>query len=79
MNITIDKEAGAAYIYLVDNHEEYVGNIKSDPINENIVIDYTPEGKLFGIEILSLNILDLKNMKDIVDITNRGGNGVSHH
>lgn len=70
MRITIDKKADAAYVYLLDNYEEYVGDIKSDPINENIVVDYTPEGKIFGIEILSLNIMDLKNMKDIVDITN---------
>ncbi len=69
MKIQIDKEAGAAYIYLVDNYEDYIGNIESDPINENITIDYTPEGKLFGIEILSLNILDLKNMKDKVYVS----------
>lgn len=70
MKVTIDKEANAAYVYLVDNYEQYTGKVNSEPINENIIIDYTPEGKIFGIEILSLNILDLNNMKDIVDITN---------
>ena len=69
MKIQIDKEAGAAYIYVVDNYQDYIGNIKSDPINENITIDYTPEGKLFGIEILSLNILDLENMSDKVYVS----------
>lgn len=64
MKIKIDKKSDVAYIYVVDNYQDYIGNIKSDPINENITIDYTPDGKLFGIEILSLNILDLENMSN---------------
>lgn len=67
MKIEVDRESDAAYIYVVDNHEDYIGNIKSDPINENITLDYTPDGKLFGIEILSLNVLDLENMKSSVE------------
>ena len=67
MKIKIDREADAAYIYVVDNYEDYIGNIKSDPINENITLDYTPDGKLYGIEVLSLNILDLENMKDRIE------------
>ena len=63
MKIKIDKKSDVAYIYIVDNYDDYIGNIKSDPVNENIILDYTPDGKLFGIEILSLKILDLENMK----------------
>lgn len=62
MKIKIDKEAGAAYIYLYSEHEGE--NLRSEPIDENIVLDYTQDGKLFGIEILSLSILDLEKLDD---------------
>lgn len=58
MNIKIDKEAGAAYIYLTKNPENVSGPVRSEPVNADIIIDYTPDGKLFGIEVLNLSLLE---------------------
>ncbi len=63
MKITIDKEAKVAYIHVIKNPDQYMGNISSEPVNENITLDYTPDGKLFGIEILNLNLLDLSEIE----------------
>jgi uncharacterized protein YuzE len=62
MKIKIDKDAGAAYIYLINNADAVSKPVKSEPVNENIILDYSEDGKLFGIEILNLNLLDLTNL-----------------
>jgi uncharacterized protein YuzE len=62
IQIEIDEEAKAAYIYF---GKKSANNLRSEPVNEDIVIDYSSDGKIHGIEILSLKILDLNNMTDI--------------
>ncbi len=59
MHIKIDKDVGTAYIYIADNPEDLKGSVRSEPVNSDLIIDYTPDGKLFGIEILNLKLLDL--------------------
>lgn len=65
MKITIDKVANAAYLYFISDSEHKKSKLRTVPVDENIVIDYTEEGKLFGIEILSLEILNLENLQHI--------------
>jgi len=51
MKIEYDKEADAAYIYMVED----IGNgeaVKTIQLNDNIILDFNSEGKLLGIEIL---------------------------
>jgi uncharacterized protein YuzE len=50
MEITIDKEADAAYIYFKEISEGEVA--KTISLNDSINIDLDAEGKTLGIEIL---------------------------
>jgi len=62
MKVSIDKNAGAIYISFSTGKNIQV---KAVPIDENIVIDYTKNGKLHGIEILNLNLFDLEQLKSL--------------
>jgi uncharacterized protein YuzE len=64
MKIKIDKEAGAAYIYLVKEPEKLQSTVRSETVSSDLTLDYTPDGKLFGIEILNLDLLDLPNLPE---------------
>ncbi|MEA3329702.1 MAG: DUF2283 domain-containing protein [Nanoarchaeota archaeon] len=51
MKFEYDKEADAAYIYVVDS----IGDgeaVKTIQLNDNIILDFDSEGKLLGVEIL---------------------------
>lgn len=61
MKIEVDKESGAAYIYITNNTAQLSGPLRSDTINADLVIDYSEDGKIFGIEILNLKLLDLSD------------------
>lgn len=56
--VTVDREAGAAYIYLTDKRATSDNPVTSIPVNENLVIDIDSDGKLYGIEVLNLKLLD---------------------
>ena len=58
MKIVIDKESHAAYIYFVDKPEDLKGSVRSEAVNADLTIDYTEDGKLFGMEVLNLNLLE---------------------
>ena len=60
MKIEYDKEADAAYIYIVPSIG--FGDVKKTvEIDERIAIDFNKSGKLLGIEVLDAsNILDKK-------------------
>lgn len=51
MRIEYDKEADAAYIYIVESIEDGEA-LKTIELNENIILDFDKDGKLLGIEIL---------------------------
>ncbi|MEK7672301.1 MAG: DUF2283 domain-containing protein [Patescibacteria group bacterium] len=63
MKITIDKEANAAYIYLLPKNGKYYP-LTTITADENVNIDYTKDNQLFGIEILDLDLLDMNHIKD---------------
>lgn len=52
MKIEYDKDANAAYIYIVENIavDEAVKTIE---LNDNIILDFDKNGKLLGIEVLN--------------------------
>jgi uncharacterized protein YuzE len=53
MRIAIDREADAGYIYL---QEIRAGEVEETvPLNEDINIDLDSEGRILGIEILSVS------------------------
>lgn len=52
MKIEYDKEADAAYIYLVED----IGDgkaVRTIQLNDNIILDFDADGKLIGIEVLN--------------------------
>ncbi|MEK6903007.1 MAG: DUF2283 domain-containing protein [archaeon] len=52
MRVVYDKQADAAYIYLMDKKEK--GQVKKTiTMNENVILDFDADKKLIGIEILS--------------------------
>lgn len=52
MKLEYDKEVDAAYIYLEDKISN--GRVKKTiELNDNIIIDFSSEGKLLGIEVLN--------------------------
>lgn len=66
MKIIVDKSADALYIYIEDKSQNVPGIVAKTVIaDENVNVDYDKDGKLLGIEILSLNILNLENLKNI--------------
>jgi uncharacterized protein YuzE len=51
MKFTYDKEADAAYVYLVESIPN--GAVKKTlELNNNVILDLDEDGKLLGIEIL---------------------------
>lgn len=62
MKITIDREADAAYIYFLSENEKTHFPLRTMTVDKNVNIDYAKNGKIFGIEILSLSLLDLDNL-----------------
>jgi len=52
MRIEFDKEADAAYIYLKEKINEGEA-VRTIAINENIILDFNPDNKLIGIEVLN--------------------------
>ncbi len=64
MKIEYDKEADAAYIYLVYPIKE--GEVKkSEEINENVIFDYDSTNRILGVEILSASkILNKKALSE---------------
>jgi uncharacterized protein YuzE len=60
MKTTFDKEANAAYIYVVEDEETKVG--KTIQCTESINLDLGLQGKLIGVEILDATLLLPKNM-----------------
>jgi len=66
MRISVDKSADALYISFTKKEDDYPGMATSTIIADgNVNIDYDKDGKLLGIEILSLNILDLNELKKL--------------
>jgi uncharacterized protein YuzE len=66
MRIIVDKESSLIYISFVKKEDDYPGIAANTVIvDENINIDYDKEGKLVGIEILALSILDLEQLKKV--------------
>lgn len=52
MKLEYDKDADAAYIYLVSPIKS--GEIKkTTELNENIILDFDSKGKIIGVEILN--------------------------
>tara|TARA_Y100000310_G_C20668471_1_gene808953 strand:- start:2002 stop:2202 length:201 start_codon:yes stop_codon:yes gene_type:complete len=52
MKTELDKETDSAYIYLKDKINE--GEVtRTIAINENIVLDFSSDNKLLGIEVLN--------------------------
>lgn len=51
MKLEYDKDADAAYIYLVDDMGEGEA-VKTIELNDNIILDFDAQGKLIGIEVL---------------------------
>lgn len=73
MKISIDKDSGAAYIYLVDQQKVTPGvSVRTVTADENVNIDYDKDGNLIGIEILALSILDLGNLKHLEYFEHKG-------
>ena len=52
MRIEFDKEADAAYIYLKEKINEGEA-VRTIAINDNIILDFNPDNKLIGIEVLN--------------------------
>ena len=48
MRITYDPEADAVYIYLIDEAEQ----VTTQRLTEDVAIDYAPDGRVVGIEVL---------------------------
>lgn len=66
MKVTIDNEANAVYIYFISGkREDKHFPLNTVPVNKDITIDYTKDGKLFGIELLDINLIDLKELEKI--------------
>lgn len=66
MKIIVDKSAGALYMYLNSESVGKPGVVKKTvTADENVNIDYDENDKLVGIEILSLNILNLDDLKKV--------------
>lgn len=60
MKITVDKEAGTAYIDLTSigiQPKQAVGTLIVEHTKGNIRVDFDREGHLLGIELLDLNLL----------------------
>lgn len=77
MRVRIDKEAGAAYIYLTENRKGRVGTIevqgyakyRKPPESKKIsgvLLDFDEDKKLVGIELIGLEYLpeELKELKE---------------
>ena len=66
MRIIVDKNADAFYISFLKKEDEKPGGVANTIIADgNVNIDYDKDGKLVGIEVLSLNILDLEELKKV--------------
>jgi len=52
MKIEYDKEADAAYLYLVETIGEGEA-VKTIQLNDNIILDFDKNGKLIGMEVLN--------------------------
>ena len=66
MKTEYDKEADAAYIYLVDKIEK--GQVeKTIQLNDNLSVDFDKNNKLVGIEILNASKM-LTKVKDFQKI-----------
>jgi uncharacterized protein YuzE len=65
MEMTYDKTADAAYIYL--NHHTKRREVKKTiPASPNIILDYDAKNKLIGIEILSASkVVDRKAIHEM--------------
>ena len=64
--ITVDKKAGAAYIYIREIKTEAVKN--SIPLNTDYILDFDINNELLGIEVLNLDSLDLDMLHEDFDI-----------
>lgn len=53
MKVTYDPTYNIAYIQLSDKREE--GEVRSFAISDAVNIDVTPDGSLYGIELLNAN------------------------
>ena len=51
MKLTYDPRANAAYIRL----REKAGDVKTIKITDDLLIDISPDGSVFGIELLNAN------------------------
>ncbi len=52
MRIEYDKDVDAGYIYLVDEIKDGEA-VKTIELEPNIILDFSKDGKLLGIEILN--------------------------
>lgn len=65
MKFEYDKEADAAYVYLV--YPIKAGQAKTNlEIKENIILDFDSKGKLLGVEIL--NASKVLNRKTLLNV-----------
>ncbi len=70
MKLEYDKEADAAYIYLV--YPINKGEVKKTiELNNNIIVDFDSKGKLLGIEVLNASkVLNKKAFIESQALTN---------
>lgn len=52
MKLEYDKDANAAYLYIVDSIKRG-GVAKTLSLNDNILLDFDKKGRVLGVEILS--------------------------
>ncbi len=67
MKLTYDPKHNIAYIALRENTKEQVDTIQ---ISDEVNIDMTSDGKIFGIELLNANEQLKNNGSDILKIVN---------
>jgi uncharacterized protein YuzE len=53
MKVTYDSDADAAYIRIMDADHSHVA--ESEEMKPGVVVDYDAEGRIVGIEILSVS------------------------
>ena len=53
MIFTYDKESGAAYLQLIEVDDDSGAVSRTEPISDDINVDYDSSGRIFGIEFLN--------------------------
>jgi uncharacterized protein YuzE len=68
MEITYDKSGDSVYIYTVSSEYRPKGVAKTVPLEDypSVILDFTKDGRLFGIEILDASkMIDVEYLKKL--------------